>query len=141
MQKTTMKIGEVAKRADVSVDTVRFYERRGILPAPMRRTSGYRIYTAATVERLRLVRSLQTLSFSLDEIIDVLRAVDAGTATCANQEGRFEAALERIDSKIADLRATRRSVVAVLKSCRGGTCALREQNTVAEARGSNGKRA
>src|SRR5262245_2308496 len=106
-----MKIGQVAKLAGVTIDAVRFYERRGLLPAPPRRTSGYRLYTEVTVERIRFTKSLQTMGFSLDEIVDVLGAVDSGAATCASERRRFEQVLARIDEKLAELRATRRKLV------------------------------
>src|ERR687891_378201 len=67
-----MKIGQVADRAGVSIDTVRFYERRGVLPVPERTASGYRTYTPATVDRIRLARRLQQLGLTLDEAIDAL---------------------------------------------------------------------
>ena len=73
-----MKIGQVADAAGVSVDTVRFYERRGVLPAPERLPSGYRTYGSATVERIRLARRLQALGLTLDEVIDALHATDTG---------------------------------------------------------------
>ena len=76
-----MKIGEVAAEAEVSVDTVRFYERRGVLPTPRRRPSGYREYPTSTVERIHMARALQHLGFTLDEIIETLHAHDSGTAT------------------------------------------------------------
>ncbi|MGH3647595.1 MAG: MerR family transcriptional regulator [Micromonosporaceae bacterium] len=117
-----MKIGQVAAEADVSVDTVRFYERRGVLPAPQRRPSGYREYTESTVERIRMARSLQHLGFTLDEIIDALHAHDSGTATCDSELWRLEAVLDRIDAKIADLRRTRRTVTSTISECRAGRC-------------------
>lgn len=117
-----MKIGQVAAQADVSVDTVRFYERRGVLPAPRRRPSGYREYPAATVERIRLARSLQHLGFTLDEIVDALRAHDAGTVTCEGELWRIEAVLDRIDTKIAELRRTRRAITETMSECRAGRC-------------------
>lgn len=73
-----MKIGQVADEAGVSVDTVRFYERRGVLPAPDRMPSGYRTYTPAAVQRIRLARRLQTLGLTLDEVIGALHATDRG---------------------------------------------------------------
>ena len=73
-----MKIGQVAADAGITVDTVRFYERRGVLPAPTRRSSGYREYTPSTVERIRMARALQTLGFTLDEVIEALGAHDSG---------------------------------------------------------------
>jgi DNA-binding transcriptional MerR regulator len=117
-----MRIGQVASGAGVTVDTVRFYERRGLLPAPTRRPSGYREYPASTVERIRMARSLQHLGFTLDEIVDALRAHDAGTATCDTELWRVEAVLERIDAKIAELRHTRRLVTTTLRECRSGRC-------------------
>lgn len=117
-----MKIGQVAADADVSVDTVRFYERRGVLPTPQRRPSGYRTYTTSTVERIKMARALQTLGFTLDEVIDALAAHDSGTATCDSELWRLEAAVDRIDAKIAELRRTRRTVTATIKECRAGRC-------------------
>ena len=117
-----MKIGDVAAEAGVSVDTVRFYERRGVLPAPQRRSSGYRDYPTSTVERIRTARALQNLGLTLDEIIDALRAHDAGTATCDSEFWRMEAVIDRIDEKIADLRATRRAITTTIRECRAGRC-------------------
>src|SRR4051812_33198016 len=117
-----MKIGQVAADAEVSVDTVRFYERRGVLPTPQRRPSGYREYSPDTVERIRRARALQQLGFTLDEIIDALRAHDAGETTGADHLWRLEAVVDRIDSKIADLRRTRRDITRSLAECRAGRC-------------------
>jgi DNA-binding transcriptional MerR regulator len=119
-----MKIGQVAAEAGVSVDTVRFYERRGVLPEPRRRPSGYREYGAATVERIRMARALQDLGFTLGEVIDALRAHDSGTATCAGELWRLEAVVDRIDARIAELRRTRRKVVTTVAECRDGRCRL-----------------
>jgi DNA-binding transcriptional MerR regulator len=117
-----MKIGQLAGQAGVTVDTVRFYERRGLLPAPERMASGYRTYTPATVERMRLARRLQQLGFTLDEVIDALHANDRGGASCDSERWRLEVVLERIDTKIATLRAGRREVRAVLAACDKGVC-------------------
>jgi DNA-binding transcriptional MerR regulator len=117
-----MKIGQVATDAGVTVDTVRFYERRGVLPPPQRRPSGYREYTRAAVERIQLARSLQQLGLTLDEVIDALHEHDAGTASCDNQLWRMEAVIDRIDAKIADLRRTRRAITRTVADCRAGRC-------------------
>jgi DNA-binding transcriptional MerR regulator len=117
-----MKIGSVAEQAGVSVDTVRFYERRGVLPEPERLASGYRIYTPATVARIRLARRLQRLGFTLDEVIDALHAEDRGNASCASERWRLEAVLARIEAKIAELRLVRREVRKVMAECDAGTC-------------------
>jgi DNA-binding transcriptional MerR regulator len=117
-----MKIGQVAAEADVSVDTVRFYERRGVLPTPQRRPSGYREYQASTVERIRMARTLQHMGFTLEEIIDALHAHDTGTATCDSELWRMEAVVDRIDAKISELRRTRRTITATISECRSGRC-------------------
>ena len=117
-----MKIGQVADGAGVSVDTVRFYERRGVLAAPERAPSGYRTYTIATIERIRLARRLQALGLTLDEVIDALHATDRGDASCESERWRLEAVLERIDTKMDELRAARREVRKVLAACERGCC-------------------
>lgn len=123
-----MKIGQVANEAGVSVDTVRFYERRGVLPAPERMPSGYRTYGPATVERIRLARRLQALGFTLDEVIDALHATDRGGVTCASERWRLEAVVERIDAKVDELRAVRREVRKVLAGCDSGKCVFADPN-------------
>lgn len=117
-----MKIGHVAEQAGVSVDTVRFYERRGVLPRPERMPSGYRTYTAATVQRIRLARRLQGLGLTLDEVIDALHATDRGDVSCDSERWRLEAVVERIDAKIDELRRVRREVRKVMDACDRGTC-------------------
>jgi DNA-binding transcriptional MerR regulator len=122
-----MKIGQVASEADVTIDTVRFYERRGILPAPQRRPSGYREFPPSTVERIRMARMLQNLGFALDEIIEMLHAHDAGRATCDSERWRLEGALDRLDAKITELRRTRRQITTALRDCRTGRCRFASQ--------------
>ncbi len=129
-----VKIGQVAREAGVSIDTIRFYERRGVLPAPERRPSGYRMFTGSTVERIRMARALQDLGFTLDEVIDALRAHDAGGATCESERWRLEAVVDRIDARIAELRRTRRNTVKIMAECRAGRCRF------APAQGANPRR-
>jgi DNA-binding transcriptional MerR regulator len=117
-----VKIGEVARRAEVTIDTIRFYERRGVLAAPPRRPSGYREYTDATVERIRLARRMQSLGLSLDEIIEALSAHDAGQATCESERWRLDSALDRVDARIAELKALRREIMTARTGCQKGHC-------------------
>jgi DNA-binding transcriptional MerR regulator len=117
-----LKIGEVARRAEVTIDTIRFYERRGVLPLPPRRPSGYREYTDDTVDRIRLARKMQSVGLSLDEVIDALSAHDAGRATCASERWRLDAALDRVDARIAELKVLRREIVSARTACEKGRC-------------------
>jgi DNA-binding transcriptional MerR regulator len=120
-----VKIGQVAREAGVSIDTVRFYERRGLLPAPERRPSGYRAFPRSTVERIRMARGLQGMGFTLDEIIDALHAHDTGAATCDSERWRLQTVVDRIDAKIDELRATRDHTLAIIEECRTGKCRLK----------------
>lgn len=122
-----LKIGEVARHAAVTVDTVRFYERRGVLPTPLRRPSGYRQYSQATIERIRFAKALQGLGFTLDDVVAVLGDVDAGVASCEKETPRFETVLARIDAKIGELSAVRRKLLSTLKRCADGRCVFVEK--------------
>ena len=119
-----MKIGQVAAESAVSIDTIRFYERRGVLPAPSRTPAGYRVYGRPTVERIKLARRLQGLGLTLDEIASALHERDEGHASCENQRWRLETALQRIETRIAELRRLRGDVRAALAACEAGTCGL-----------------
>jgi DNA-binding transcriptional MerR regulator len=117
-----LKIGQVAKQAGVSVDTVRFYERVGVLPVPERTESGYRDYEPATIERIRLTRKLQEIGFTLADATDALAAHDSGSATCDSERWRLEVVLERVDAKLAELNALRERIVQAQEACASGQC-------------------
>ena len=117
-----MKIGEVAGQAGVTVDTVRFYERVGVLPSPARTESGYRDYEPETIERIRLTRELQAIGFTLNEAVDALAAHDAGGATCESERWRLQAVRDRVDAKLAELTALRGRIVDAQTACEQGRC-------------------
>lgn len=117
-----MKIGQVARDAGVTVDTVRYYERRGVLPTPHREPSGYRCYPPDAADRIRLTKSLQALGFTLDEVVDALRSLDDGDATCANQRWRLEQVIHRINTKLAQLQQVHDNAMTVLETCHTGQC-------------------
>ena len=117
-----MKIGEIAKQAGVTVDTVRFYERVGVLPTPARTESGYRDHEPAVIERIQLTRELQAIGFTLADAVDALAAHDAGGATCESERWRLQAVLDRVDGKLAELNALRQRIVQAQDACAGGQC-------------------
>ncbi len=123
-QGVAVQIGQVAARAGVSVDTVRFYERRGLLPAPARTAAGYRRYTEAAVERIRLARRLQALGLTLAEIAGALQAGDEGHGSCETQRWRLQAALQRTESRLAELTRLRGELRSALAACEAGACQL-----------------
>jgi len=119
-----VRIGQVASDAGVSIDTVRFYERRGVIPVAQRQPSGYREYPSSTIDRIRMARALQQVGFTLAEVVDALQAHDAGTATCESELWRLTAVLEKIDARINELRRTRLLVTTTMRECRAGRCRL-----------------
>jgi DNA-binding transcriptional MerR regulator len=114
-----MKIGELAQRADVGIDTVRYYERQGLLPAPHRLASGYRSYDHGDIARLRFVRRAKALGFTLSEIRELLalsgrREDDMG--------GLKAAAIEKladVEHKLEELQRIRDGLQALVASCPG----------------------
>jgi DNA-binding transcriptional MerR regulator len=117
-----VKIGQVASEAGVSVDTVRFYERRGVLPPAPRTASGYRAFPESAVTRITVARRLQQLGLTLDEIIGALHAQETGPAACESERWRLHAALDRIEARIAELTRIRGDVRAALTACEAGCC-------------------
>lgn len=110
-------IGEVARRADVNVETIRYYERRGLLEEPPRTDAGYRQYPASTVRRIRFVKRAQELGFSLREIDELLRLrVEAG-APCRAVLERTREKIADIDGRIADLERMRAALQPLVEAC------------------------
>jgi MerR family transcriptional regulator, copper efflux regulator len=105
------------------VDTVRYYERQRLVHAALRTRSGYRHFSAETVDRILFIKQAQSLGFSLDEIAEILTTIDSGTVSYARGHARLLAVAARIDAKLAELRAVRRKVSAMLKRCEAGHCA------------------
>ena len=106
-----MRIGQVAAESGVSIDTIRFYERRGILPAPSRTAAGYRVYVGAVVERLSLAKRLQGLGLTLDEIASALHERDEGHASVRDpaMAARGSPGPDRDQDRRAQQAARRRS--------------------------------
>jgi len=119
-----VKIGQLAAETGVSIDTIRFWERRGVLPPAGRTSSGYRVYTDGATARIQMARRLQGLGLTLDEVIGALHAHDEGHASCETQRWRLEVAMDRIDARIAELSRLRGEVREALDACDAGTCQL-----------------
>jgi len=117
-QKKSLTIGRIAQLADVGIDTVRFYERRGLLPEPQRTVSGYRVYTLDTVHRLEFIRRAKDLGFTLEEIISLLGLQDSrGSKAAVKELARRK--LEQIDNKMQDLERMRNVLTALEHDCAG----------------------
>jgi Hg(II)-responsive transcriptional regulator len=114
-----MKIGELAKRADVAIDTVRYYERQGLLPEAERTLSGYRQYDASDVERLRFIRRAKALGFTLSEIGELLELSGRREADMAGMKRAAEAKLVDVEARLAELQRIRGGLEALVASCPG----------------------
>jgi Hg(II)-responsive transcriptional regulator len=112
-----LTIGEVSRLAGVNRETLRYYEREGIIDPPSRKDSGYRIYPLDTVKRIRFIKRAQTLGFSLKEIMDMLALRnDAQDATCRDVKQYAQDKVKTIEKKLADLKRMRsrlRDLIAV----------------------------
>lgn len=102
-----LKIGELSEITDVSTQTIRYYERVGVLPEPERAENGYRRYDQTDVARLRFVRSARALDFSLDDIEEILDLRDQGTAPCSYIMGLMDERISVIDDRIRELERLR----------------------------------
>lgn len=112
-----LTIGQLAKEANVHVETVRYYERRGLLAAAGRRSSGYRQYAADAVGRIRFIKRAQELGFSLHEIAELLSLrVEAQTA-CTEVKQRAEAKVAEIEQKLEALQRMRQVLLELLQHC------------------------
>lgn len=112
-----MRIGDLAAQAHVNVQTLRYYERRGLLSAPERLASGYRVYGPDALRRVRFVKRAQELGFTLQEIGDLLMLRKDSARSCRAVEERARNALERIEKKIADLKRMRRGLGLYVAAC------------------------
>ena len=122
MTEQRMRIGRFAAAAGVSVDAVRFYERRGVLrPAP-RTAGGFRTFNDDDLDRVRLARQLQGLGLTVEEVVDALGSHDGGDATCASERWRLEMVEARVEAQMSKLRRTLLEVRAAKAACDAGDC-------------------
>jgi DNA-binding transcriptional MerR regulator len=110
----TLRSGALAKSAGMSPDTIRHYERIGVLPRASRTPSGYRVYPASALERVLVVQRALRIGFTLAELAEVLKARDAGGAPCRHVYQLAQDKLKGIDADIETLKRTRRYVKKVL---------------------------
>ena len=114
-----MQIGLLAKRAGVPIDTVRYYERNGILPPPERQASGYRAYTERDVERLRFLRRAKALGFTLVEIRDLLELSSRRDDDMGSLKATASEKLADVEQKLAELSRIRDGLRVLVDACPG----------------------
>jgi len=109
------RIGEVAIRSSVSVDTVRYYERRKLLPAAPRTAGGFRMFTSEAIERVQFIKQAQELGFSLDEIASLLTT--NGESDCLRVHDLLDAKVAEIDNRMKAMREFRKKLMRYLAEC------------------------
>jgi len=114
-----LTIGKVARRAGLAIDTVRYYEREGLLNKPARTASGYRHYSSDAVARLRFIRQAKELGFTLSEIKELLALRVAPGKSCADVRAHAEAKIADVDRRIASLKRVRGALVTLASACLG----------------------
>ena len=112
-------IGKLSKQSGVNIETIRYYEKIGVMPAPGRNAGGFRIYGPDHLKRLSFVRRSRQLGFSLDEIRNLLRLVDGHAHTCAEVHALMLSHLAEIRRKIRDLRRLQRAMAEMAAQCSG----------------------
>jgi DNA-binding transcriptional MerR regulator len=113
-KKEFLRAGELAREAGVSTDTLRHYERKGVMPVPRRSPNGYREYPAEARERVRLVRRALAVGFTLDELAQILRARERGVAPCREVRALAARKLAGVEERLRELAAVREELRATL---------------------------
>lgn len=115
-----ISIGAVAQRAGCPIETIRYYERIGLLPRPARSAGGHRIYGREQEHRLTFVRRCRDLGFTLDEVRNLLRLVDRKNYSCADVRRITMSHLGEVRAKLGDLHRLERTLSRIVESCAGG---------------------
>jgi Hg(II)-responsive transcriptional regulator len=118
-----LRIGRVAKDSNTAIETIRFYERSGLISEPPRRESGYREYPGEVIARLRFIKRAKELGFSLKEISDLLALSRKGEKNCATVRRRAQEKVSQIKVKIADLKRIESALIQL-----GSTCETRKNS-------------
>lgn len=119
-----LRVGQVAKLAGVRVDTIRFYEREGLLFKAARARSGYRVFPPVTVDRVVFIKKAQSFGFTLSDIRKTLRSLDRGDGGWRSAQLQLERAVVLIDVKLDELRRVRRELVKAVEDVVSGKCAI-----------------
>ncbi len=113
----SLTTGQLARKARVNVETIRYYERRGLVPAPPRRDSGYRQFSTDAVQRIRFIKRAQQLGFSLDEIEELLALRADGGSPCAEVRKQAEVKVADVEERIRSLKRIRNALRELIAAC------------------------
>jgi DNA-binding transcriptional MerR regulator len=135
-QSDQMKIGEVARKSGVGIETLRFYEKSGLLDRPGRTYSGYRVYGADVLDRISFIKQAQVLGFSLDEIARIIKHKQKGESPCEEVREIVQTRLMELEERIKQMNRYRKELTATLKEwdqvehADGHVCGLIESSRI-----------
>ena len=124
--KNDMTIGVLAKKSDVTVETVKFYEKEGILPKPLKPSSGFRSYPEDYISRIQFIRRAQELGFTLREVKELFKLKVDKKATCGQVMKKTDEKIVEVDRKIKDLLQMKKSLKQIRECCEDGSLILSE---------------
>nr|WP_286750239.1 helix-turn-helix domain-containing protein [Sphingopyxis sp. SCN 67-31] len=110
---------QLARKTGCNLETIRYYEKVGLLPAPTRSANGYRVYSPELVQRLQFIRRARDLGYAMNEIRSLLSLTDTGAQTCAEVMGRTQIHLEDVRRRITDLQKIEATLATTLVKCTG----------------------
>lgn len=113
----SIRIGELAKRTETTVETIRYYEKEGLLPAPSRSEGNYRLYGEAHIERLRFVRHCRSLDMALDEVRILLRYRDTPAEDCGDVNALLDEHIDAVETRIKELMQLKRHLITLRQKC------------------------
>ena len=121
MKQKSLTIGLLASQAEVNVETIRYYQRIGLIEEPAKPTQGFRTYPQKTLQRVKFIKRAQQLGFSLQEIDELLELGNGSSAnTCSDVRQRAEGKVEQISQQIQDLEGLRTALNQLIRSCKKG---------------------
>ena len=118
-----MRIGELAQQANCQTETIRYYEKAGLLPSPLRHANGYRAYGAAHLERLAFIRHCRALDISLADVKRLLAFVARPQANCGDIDQLIDAQLARVRARLQSMRALEKQLTVLRERCGTGRAA------------------
>lgn len=121
-----LRIGDLARRAGVNLQTIHYYERRALLPEPPRTASNYRMYPRDAIRRVRFIKHAQELGFTLEEIKELISLRATPRACCNDVRERAEQKAKQIDEKIRSLKAMRKALASLVAECSNGEDSVSE---------------
>ena len=137
---STLSVGQLAKRVGLNIQTVRYYEREGLLPEPERTSGGHRLYSEEDILRLQFIQGAKDCGFTLREIADLMQMRDSDIATCTDVRERAKAKLAETEHKLKQMNTLKKHLKKLIADCPGGDVGVDCCNIISDLEKPNRKR-